>query len=585
MVTFMPTMAFANVQDQGTRTPATGVWATDGASVTVNGNQWIARRSLVQSSGMIKAQLDDSAYDSAALANVPYVDDVYYYDLTGATLYLADIYTQSGFEALFNSTAAGGKLNNPRFNIKTPDYVYDYANQPKTVQNVALAGWTVTVAFPEDYEANSEADKYYTLTAVIESDGANGSLANPYRADSTTITKQVKVLGQLPSVTAVKFYKDKVSTVAADATPSADGTFNIPDVAFPYDGDAHKVVSNSVTGYTVKYATLNEATGKYEGESDECPTVTNVGDRKKVKATITWTTTTTSGSTTTTTTNSKSDTFVLTVSAVGAQMPRFQFDGKGDVISKNNNTNNVPNINNLTTSYIYSIAEGEQYDATEWVDPVGLTSEPPVKAVVANEAALMDFFNDFYNIKKSTKAAYPDYEFLTIEKKADKEFDKDTFAALKTKHATLLKNFLGYTDAQLKNLTYDNFKNAVQTPVNSNGAVYFVKADPEPVVANDQDDDITFSGVTTQTFKAKKKTKKLAKTKSFQIKAVADSGNEITFSATTSNSKIKVSKTGKVTVKKGLKKGTYKVTVKAKTAAGNGYKAAKETKEYTVKIK
>ena len=44
-------------------------------------------------------------------------------------------------------------------------------------------------------------------------------------------------------------------------------------------------------------------------------------------------------------------------------------------------------------------------------------------------------------------------------------------------------------------------------------------------------------------------------------------------------------KAGKITVKKGLKKGTYKVTVKAKTAAGNGYKAAKESKTYTIKVK
>ena len=44
-------------------------------------------------------------------------------------------------------------------------------------------------------------------------------------------------------------------------------------------------------------------------------------------------------------------------------------------------------------------------------------------------------------------------------------------------------------------------------------------------------------------------------------------------------------KAGKITVKKGLKKGTYKVTVKAKTAAGNGYKAASEKQTYVIKIK
>ena len=43
-------------------------------------------------------------------------------------------------------------------------------------------------------------------------------------------------------------------------------------------------------------------------------------------------------------------------------------------------------------------------------------------------------------------------------------------------------------------------------------------------------------------------------------------------------------KTGKVTVRKGLKKGTYKVKVKV-TAAGIKYKAAPLTKAVTFKVK
>lgn len=49
--------------------------------------------------------------------------------------------------------------------------------------------------------------------------------------------------------------------------------------------------------------------------------------------------------------------------------------------------------------------------------------------------------------------------------------------------------------------------------------------------------------------------------------------------------KITVSKTGKVTVKKGLKKGTYKVKIKVSAAAVTNYNAASATKTIKVVVK
>jgi len=46
-----------------------------------------------------------------------------------------------------------------------------------------------------------------------------------------------------------------------------------------------------------------------------------------------------------------------------------------------------------------------------------------------------------------------------------------------------------------------------------------------------------------------------------------------------------VSKTGKVTVKKGLKKGTYKVKIKVSAAAVTNYNAASATKTIKVVVK
>jgi hypothetical protein len=80
--------------------------------------------------------------------------------------------------------------------------------------------------------------------------------------------------------------------------------------------------------------------------------------------------------------------------------------------------------------------------------------------------------------------------------------------------------------------------------------------------------------------KASKKTT-IKKSKAFTVK---NAKGKVTFKKKSGNSKVVVSKTGKVTVKKGLKKGkTYKVKVQVK-AAGNGDYLAK-TKTVTLKVK
>ena len=75
-----------------------------------------------------------------------------------------------------------------------------------------------------------------------------------------------------------------------------------------------------------------------------------------------------------------------------------------------------------------------------------------------------------------------------------------------------------------------------------------------------------------------KKAAKLKSTKYFQLKATADYGT-MSFTKMSGTSKIKVASNGKVTVKKGLKKGTYTVKVKVKAPG------AKATKKLTVKVK
>ena len=61
----------------------------------------------------------------------------------------------------------------------------------------------------------------------------------------------------------------------------------------------------------------------------------------------------------------------------------------------------------------------------------------------------------------------------------------------------------------------------------------------------------------------------------------------LTYTKASGSKKITISKTtGKVTVKKGLKKGTYKIKVKVKAAGNTNYKAsAAQSVTFKVKVK
>ena len=91
----------------------------------------------------------------------------------------------------------------------------------------------------------------------------------------------------------------------------------------------------------------------------------------------------------------------------------------------------------------------------------------------------------------------------------------------------------------------------------------------------------TISIVSKSNIKTIKAGKKLKKTKSFTVRTKASSGAKTTYKKTTKG-KITVSTAGKVTLKKGLKKGKYSIKVKVSAAATSTHKAASKT--ITIKI-
>lgn len=79
--------------------------------------------------------------------------------------------------------------------------------------------------------------------------------------------------------------------------------------------------------------------------------------------------------------------------------------------------------------------------------------------------------------------------------------------------------------------------------------------------------------------------KKNVTIKCSDVLTVKNAKGKVTYKKTSGNSKITVSGSGKITVKKGLKKGTYKVKIKVTEAGNSCYKQASKTVTVTIKVK
>ena len=98
-----------------------------------------------------------------------------------------------------------------------------------------------------------------------------------------------------------------------------------------------------------------------------------------------------------------------------------------------------------------------------------------------------------------------------------------------------------------------------------------------------------YSGTTTVTYKIKKAEQKIktsAKAKTYKASTIKKKAisKKVTYKVTGKKSAkkyIKVSKKGKVTIKKGIKKGTYKIVIKAK--ATKNHKQGKKVVKITIK--
>ena len=132
-------------------------------------------------------------------------------------------------------------------------------------------------------------------------------------------------------------------------------------------------------------------------------------------------------------------------------------------------------------------------------------------------------------------------------------------------------------------VSYKNNKNAGTAYVTVTGKGVFVDGKTVSFKINKAKNTASFKGKTIKIKKAnlKKKNVKFSIKKAVTFKNVQ---GKVIFKKTDGNKKIAVSKDGKITVKKGLKKGTYKVKVKASIAGNKNYKKSNAVITFKVKV-
>ena len=320
----------------------------------------------------------------------------------------------------------------------------------------------------------------------------------------------------------------EVNVIGTAATP-VNGTYYVDGdttkqaaTSVPYDGKEHTFELAPADNYTVSYEKYNASTGKWEAV--DSITVKEVAD---------------------------------------TQYDLFRGvykDSKGEVFGEPGTIRpavtpaTAPTIawskDNAARPYNYEITQAQAENPWAFIEMTTKAS--------SDEEALMAYLQARYQFKVRKSVADENVQSWRIE-------DSDAYTADPTafekQYDSLFKNYTGrfsLSDMGSKQ-------------------VHIVS---DPVV--EQSDDVTFTVAQGQTWKAKQLKKKA---KTFKVKAVADSGKTVKYYIVSSNTKkITINNTtGKVTVKKGLKKGTYTIVVKAKTVAGDGFKAASE--KATIKVK
>jgi hypothetical protein len=456
-----------------------------------------------------------------------------YYDLENAVVDMPATMTQADFSGYEVSSVGYWDATYEKWNsdavelrLNVPDYVDNYDTnwkKAKVHENVKMnkelsTDWEFDLSEPEGYEEGLTTNQSFSLVTIP--DAAYGYVG----IKGNVPAKEITVKGVKASARLAKFYKDSVSdNNLIDCDYGYTG--------FLYNGSAHTIVMGEMTGYKVEWSVFNKTTGVYDTVLS--PSITDVDyntkahkyNYLKVKAQVT----STSDATDT-------YTFDFNMFVLPADAPSFAFDEDGNA-----------------GAYAYAV-EGSTYDPTSFVvlnpckragEAVGQytnsqRNKANKQATEANKTAFMELFNDVYEIESTATKAEPNTINLEIVEKDHDDWTDADWKAFEKKYEQLGANFGIYGETEL---------------LGHNKATVFINSsfvNPEVEFTNTP---------TAVTYKAKALKKKA---KSFTVTATCNTGAAVSYKLIDAPAKITIDKTtGQITLKKGLKKGTYKIKVKA----------------------
>jgi len=571
--TFMPAMSFA-----ATVVPANDVktWtSTDTyAQVTDTEGHKFGTSRVLNSAGYIVA----TAQDDTALADKTYEAPHWNGETTPAVAYYYDL---DSSKFVYGTKALDGTkwtsyanfenelLNNVKLQVQEPSYtdamVLNPSKKPDTypitvnltknadgtLKMTGVNNRTFTFTMTE-YDA-TKATQDQDITIEVKENKADNAVNVKALGTADvlgTIAKAtVTIKGTPTSVASANYYWDNVGGAAFN-----NGL---------YTGAAHTIVADPVDGYTVSWQVYNATSGKWDPA--DAVTLTDAGtvDFKAI-----WTKTSTGVEESPITKTAA----IKDVKTYGGELTISWDQSQNEVDSKTAPQYTVPGAEYDAMNYVVVQAkEKKMIDGeTSAQTTARLAQNAAVAAAVeANTAELKAYLNDYFTVKETTTKAEANAGKATFQITA-KDLSASEKTELTAKYKKLVANF--------------------GTALTATGVIDTTSK--ATIVLNgdaNKDDEVTFTkAITSKTYKGSKTTKKgkLKKNQTIQFKAEAASGKAVTYKLVNVNtSKIKIDKaTGKLTLKKGLAKGTYKFIVKAYVPT-SGVSMAFETQNVTIKIK
>ena len=546
--TFMPTMAFADAPDA---TKAKAVFNSDYSEVTIpayvddsDGIQvpektYKTIRTYNPGTGVITAEPDPKGADDYSWS-MPTGISASYYDLSTAELAEANgttLKAEYAYGTFDPAKITSIKLNAPSYVEKDASGKLPAAKTVTFGDFKAATKWDGKVVGTETFKPEIRTAQEFTVSFGGEYTGSLTATDTPFIG--SIAAKNVKVNAATPDPSEdAKYFFD------AEDDSAVKGTTAVQDYSTMYDGATHTFMASTVSGWTSAMSVLDLSTGKWTPST--AVTLSDV-QKKATQVKVEWT--------------KAGDQKPSVTHMFNLNLTKAGYAKVGFALTKEGNK-------------IYSV-DGSTYDASSYVVATAnkeyskggdaslkVKDAATAKAVEANKAELIAYFNEKYTVVETTPKFNQNVVELTIE---SKDLSKTELDKIDKKYEALLDRF--------------------------QGVIVFADEDTDEATVALNGIDLTDYEIEFTNAPSKKviKTKKAKTTKTvkFNVKAECKNGTVVKYKLINAPKKsITIdANTGKITVKKGLAKGTYTFKVKAYIPGSYNYYSDQAVSEIqTIKV-